>query len=424
MESAGISQEQSAPVGSPQRASNTFITLLVGNQLGIWIAILTPANVTLAVRIGQVTPQNKAAALGVVAGIGALLALLGAPLFGRLSDRTASRIGRRRPWILGGILGTFASLMLVATAPTIVLVGIGWCLAQASIAAAYAATTALVPDKIAVEQRGFVSGLLGLTIPVALVIGVGFAQLFPVNSIWIFLVPSVIGVVLCLAFVLTIHDSDQPAPDIPSLRLTELVRSYWINPARFPDFGWVFTSRFLIYMGYATLLAYQVYYLQEHLGRSPKEVTTLIFYVVLAMGAASLITAVPGGRWSDRLGRRKPFVFGSAATMAIGLLGVSLAQDFTTFLIMATVVGLGKGLFLGVDLALVSQVLPNPQDTAKDMGIFNIANTLPQSLAPFLAPLILAIGSTTDSNYTLLYLVAAGFVLVGAVAVYMVRGAR
>lgn len=405
-------------------ASTAFITLLVGNQLGIWIAILTPANVTLAVRIGQIAPNDRASALSVVAALGALSALLGTPLFGRLSDRTATRFGRRRPWIIGGVLGTFAALMLVATAPTVLLAGVGWCLAQASISAAFAATTAMVPDKVPVEQRGFVSGLLGLTIPAATVIGTGFAQLFPVESIWIFVVPTAIGLFLCAAFVTTIRDTDQPASDVPRFSWTELARSYWVNPIRFPDFAWTFLSRFLVYMGYAMLLTYQVYYLQEHLGRGAQETTTLVFYVMVAMGIASLVTAVPGGRWSDRLIRRKPFVFGSAAIMAVGLLGVSLAQSFTTFLIMATIVGLGKGLFLGVDLALVSQVLPNPQDTAKDMGVFNIASTLPQSFAPFLAPFILAIGSATTSNYMMLYLFAAGFVLLGAATIYLVRGAR
>jgi hypothetical protein len=44
-------------------------------------------------------------ALALVVGIESLVALIGNPLVGRLSDRTTSRFGMRRPWMVVGVLG-------------------------------------------------------------------------------------------------------------------------------------------------------------------------------------------------------------------------------------------------------------------------------------------------------------------------------
>ncbi|QBI54575.1 MFS transporter [Streptomonospora litoralis] len=414
------------------RASGRFITLLVLNQFGIWLAILPPATVTLALRVEQVVgPAEKESALARLLSIGVLLALVGTPLFGRLSDRTSGRLGRRRPWILGGIVMTFAALTLVATGPTVPLLLAGWCLAQLSISAAFAATTALIPDKIPVEQRGFVSGLMGMMIPVGTLAGHFLVQLapniqqYPGSIVLMFLAPAGAGVLACTAFVVLVGDTDQPPAVLEPYGLRQFLRSFWVNPVRHPDFAWTFASRFLVYMGYSTLMGYQVYYLTDHLGRSSGETPRLVFYVTLAMALASVASAWSGGKWSDRTGRRKPFVFGSAAVMALGFAGVAYAPEYPVFLAMAAVIGLGHGLFLAVDLALVSQVLPNPDDTAKDMGVFNFANTLPQSLAPALAPYLLAIGAAGGTgNYAALFVAAAVFGLAGAVAIYPVAQAR
>ncbi|MCY1245644.1 hypothetical protein D9M72_588090 [compost metagenome] len=77
------------------------------------------------------------------------------------------------------------------------------------------------------------------------------------------------------------------------------------------------------------------------------------------------------------------------------------------------------GCFFSVSLALATQLLPNEQDTAKDLGVINIASTLPQSLAPAIAPPLIALGS-----YSLFYLVAAFVTLVGAATVYLIRSVK
>jgi hypothetical protein len=70
---------------------------------------------------------------------------------------------------------------------------------------------------------------------------------------------------------------------------------------------------------------------------------------------------------------------------------------------------------------LVADVLPDPNTAAKDLGVFNIASALPQSIAPAIAPLILVMGG---GDYSVLFIVAGASTLLGAAAILRVKGVR
>ena len=76
---------------------------------------------------------------------------------------------------------------------------------------------------------------------------------------------------------------------------------------------------------------------------------------------------------------------------------------------------------MAVDFALVVDVLPRQDHNAKDLGVFNIAGALPFSIAPAIAPAILAIGS---GGYSVLYAVAGVCAVMGAFAIWRVKGVR
>jgi hypothetical protein len=57
------------------------------------------------------------------------------------------------------------------------------------------------------------------------------------------------------------------------------------------------------------------------------------------------------------------------------------------------------------------------------MGIFNIANSLPQSVAPAVAPFLLALGGS-GGNYTALFVAGMVFCLIGAVLIAPIRAVR
>jgi MFS family permease len=92
---------------------------------------IAPLLVTLALKVNSLVGIDRAPdSLALVAGTGALLAMFGNPFFGKMSDRTSSRLGMRRPWMVIGLVGGSLGILVVALAPSIAVVLVGWCLAQ------------------------------------------------------------------------------------------------------------------------------------------------------------------------------------------------------------------------------------------------------------------------------------------------------
>ena len=176
-------------------------------------------------------------------------------------------------------------------------------------------------------------------------------------------------------------------------------------------------------MGIATLTSYQVFYLLNELGRSPAEVGRLVLYSTLVQAVFVVIFSNLGGWVSDRIGRRKILVIIGIVAYAAGLAVIAFGGSFTLFLVGIAITGIGQGVYLAVDLALSAAVLPDGgKEAAKDLGVLNIANAVPQSLAPAIAPIFLAIGP--GQNYVALFAAAAVFALVGAVAIQPIKAVR
>jgi MFS family permease len=197
--------------------------------------------------------------------------------------------------------------------------------------------------------------------------------------------------------------------------------TFYLAPRRNPDFAWAFLSRFMFVMAYAFLTTYQAYFLLEELDSTEAEVPQQIFLGTLVQSVVVVIASVAGGRLSDRTGRRKVFVITASVVYAVAMFVVALAGDFNAFLVGMALGGLGFGIYVAVDLALVTDVLPDRNNIAKDLGVFNIANALPYSVAPAIAPAILIL---SNGDYTGLYAVAGVCALVGAAALLPVKRVR
>lgn len=170
----------------------------------------------------------------------------------------------------------------------------------------------------------------------------------------------------------------------------EFLGSFWINPLRFPDFAWVWSSRFLLFTGVALLMTYQDFYLIHQLGCPPAAVPRWIFLSTLVQSGAVAVSSVVGGGLSDASGRRKAFVCSTALIYALALLMIAFATSYTLFLVAMAITGIAQGGYLAADLALVTDVLPEREThAARNFGIFNIASVMPQSLMPAIAPGIL-----------------------------------
>jgi MFS family permease len=404
------------------RVGWVFIALYAGAYLATSLVFIAPLLVTLALKVNSLVGTERAPNnLSLIAGLGSLVAMVGNPFFGRLSDRTTSRFGMRRPWLLIGLAGGTVGILVVALAPAVWVVLVGWCLAQLFFNAMLAAMVAVLPDQVPVEQRGTVAGVLGVCLPSASVGGTYVVKVFTGNELAMFLAPCAIGGFFIVLFALYLDDRRLAPTDKPPWSLRQLLGTYYVSPRRHPDFAWAFASRFMFILAYAFLVTYQAYYLLDHLGSSEDEVPQQIFLGTLTQAVVVVVASVVGGRLSDRTGRRKPFVAGAAAVYGLALFMIAVAGDFDAFLVGMAVAGLGFGLYMAVDLALVADVLPGADSAAKDLGVLNIAGALPFSIGPALAPLVLAIGS---GSYQVLYAVAGVCAFLGAAAILPVRKVR
>jgi len=386
------------------------------------LVFLAPILVTLPLRVNSLVGIKQAPnSLALVAGIGALVSMFGNPFFGRMSDRTSSRLGMRRPWMVVGLLGGTLGIVIVALAPNIPVVLLGWCLAQLFFNALLAALVAVLPDQVPRAQRGLVSGVLGVCLPIAAVSGTFLVKLFTGHPIATFLVPCATGGFFILLFVVALKDRRLARGERPAWSLREFASTFYVNPRASPDFAWAFASRFMFLLAYALLTTYEAYFLLAKLGSAVADVPQQIFLGTLTQSVVIVAASLIAGKLSDWTGRRKIFVFSASFVYGLAMFAIAIASNFNGFLVGMAISGLGFGMYLAVDLALVADVLPNKANVAKDLGVFNIAGALPFSIAPACAPLILAIGG---GSYGVLYAVAGICAIIGAVAILPVRGVR
>jgi MFS family permease len=391
--------------------TSRWIFLLSLANLAVWMGFFTPIQVLLPEQLQAIAPENKEAMLGWVTGLGALAAVIANPLAGALSDRTTGRFGRRHPWTLGGGLIGAAGLVLLSTQQTVLGVALCWVGVQVCFNAMLAALTAAVPDRVPVAQRGFVSGWIGMPQVLGVVLGTVLVTAIVQGVRAGYLAVALAVIVLTLAFPLSTRDEPLVPQDRPRLDL----RSFWVSPRQHPDFAWAFGTRFLVQLGNALGTLYLLYFLTDAV-RLPDPSTGLLV-LILIYTAGLMATTVVAGRLSDRSGRRKSFVIVSGFVMALAAVMLAVSPTWPVAMAAAAVLGGGYGIYLAVDAALITQVLPTATGRAKDLGIINIANSAPQVLAPALAaPIVAALG-----GYPVLYGVTAVVTVLGGVFVYKIR---
>ncbi|MGW5648166.1 MFS transporter [Saccharopolyspora sp. NPDC003752] len=377
-------------------------------------------NYFAALQVQAMDDADKATKLALVHIVIAIASVVAQPVIGVLSDRTRTRLGARTPYLVVGALIGCAGLIAAGLSPTVGVLIAAATISHVGFNIFGGPFTAIQPDRVPVERRGRYSSLAAVgTIGAGIlgpVIGASFATRIPLG----YTVVAIGILVAALAFVLINPDGDNRGQPRPAFSLKTFARSFWVNPVRHPDFAWVFLGRFLIIAGSMLTHTYQLYILQDYIGLDVHAAAKLTPVIAIVAVPAFLVAIAIAGPLSDRIGRRKPVVVASglivAASALIPLAWPTVPGMFCT----AVATSIGYGAFLSVDQALATEVLPNTADAAKDLGVINIAATLPNTFVPALAALII----NTFGSYAALYPAFALIAALGALAVLPVKNTR
>ncbi|PJJ55696.1 MFS transporter [Compostimonas suwonensis] len=375
--------------------------------------------VLLPAKIAAIDEPNKIALVATITIAGSVIALLANVLFGALSDHTRSRFGRRNPWLIGGGVAAGVFMALLATAESIPMLILWWCLYQMAQNVIIAALVAIVPDRVPTPRRGTISAVYGLGCVVGATSGSILGASFIAAPSSGFLALAVFVIVLPLAAALIAPDFSNN--DEPRRKLTrrELFDTFSF-PRKAPDYYWALVGRLLIVLGYYMVSGYQLYILTDHMGLDDAAAAQFITLAALVNLAALTVAALVSGPVSDRLGRRKAPVIVASVLIGVGAVFPLIVAEPWTLLVFAVLGGLGMGVYTSVDAALMSEVLPNEASRGKDLGILNMANTGGQILAPFAASVLIGVGF----GFTPIFIVAAAVCAVGAFAIAPIKSVR
>ncbi|GLZ27973.1 MFS transporter [Lentzea sp. NBRC 105346] len=387
-------------------------------NLGMSVQVVGLSGVLLPLQVAAVHDGTKAVNLALVTAFGAVAAMLTQPVAGAICDRTRSRFGARGPWIVGGAFAEGLALIGLGTAGTTLQIAAWWVCVQIAYSTAQGAFAAVLPDRVPAARRGVFSSIAGAGVMVGAIGGQILATRFAGDLPGGYLTIGGITVVALTSFVVFNPERDNRKRPRGALSARAVLACFWFDPRRNPDLGWAFLGRLFLLSGHFTVGSYQLYILQDHVGLGDEAVGFLPSLGIATAGG-TILTTVLSGPLSDRLGRRRIFVFAGSVLLAAALLMPLVAPTKAGMVAYAMLTGVAFGFYVAVDTALISEVLPATGDFARDLGVMNIAGTLPQVIAPAVAGVIV-----TGVGYAGLFPVGIVFALLGGLAIVPIKSVR
>jgi MFS family permease len=336
----------------------------------------------------RLSPANPGLLVGVMTAVCGL-SQLASPVCGYLSDRCGSACGRRSPFILGGavvqfigVLGMFIArehmlLLCFLAATFIAVIGIN---------VAYNAYNALIADIVHLPQMGMQSGILGVETMLGAFLGFLALGMLGKPSHCYFL--YCVATVVCTACTLWFgspHEVPLREEQVQPVVWEELRASFWIDKSKHPNFYWVFVLRFCYYMGVSVQI-YILFFLRDVIRVTDPafETSALSMYAQFA----AVLVSYPAGKLSDRVGR-KPLVVFACVVMSCVYALFLVSSSRAEVRALGFVYGIGNGMFLAVDQALVNDTLPNAEDRGRMLGVWGVAAFLGSTLGGFTSGMVL-----------------------------------
>ncbi|KHK95661.1 hypothetical protein LK09_18475 [Microbacterium mangrovi] len=407
------------PAASPPPGKALLPGILI-NALALFatygglIAVLLPSQLYL------LDPAHKEQNLTIVQTVSFVFTLFAQPIVGALSDRTRSRFGRRAPWMISGAIVGALFLFGLGAMNTVFWIAIFWVVIQVSFNAVQGPLSAITPDRFPRDKRGAASAMFGIGTQIGMTLGVMLAGALGAHIGIGYTTFGVIIVVATLLFVFLNRDWSSKDAAVEPWSWRAFLQGFWINPRRHPDFFWAFTARFLLILGYFVVTAFQLYILTDYIHLSLGAAQGAVVTLTLVALVPTLLAIVVSGWWSDRAGRRKVFIYAASVVMVVSLAFPLFMPNMTGMIVMSVLNGVGFGLYMSVDAALMTEVLPNKEAAAKDLGILNVATNIPQALSSVVALLIVS----SFGGYAAVFVFGMIFVVLAALALIPIKGVR
>ncbi|MGP2442702.1 MFS transporter [Streptomyces sp. JW3] len=396
---------------------------LTASQLTVYLTLNTVVVVLLPARIVEAVGEaHKETWLGLISSAGAVVLMLAGPVVGALSDRTRHRLGRRAPWLLAGGAGSVVAFAAIGMAPGPMPLLLAYSLSQLTVALILTPVSTVLPERVPLHRRGLISGVTGLATIIAAASAGSLGALSLGHPALALTVLGGLVLAGTVAFVLLAPERPTDA-DAEEQRPTALQPPMWRSMfVAFGDhnFRWVCAGRLLVVMAYQLLQTRMLYFVQNQFDLDLDSAAVTVASVTAVAGLLTVVGLVGSGPLSDRFGRR-PFVYIGAAGLALGLLAITQITSEVGLVTAWGLASLGFGAFMGVDAALAADVLPDAAGVGKDLGMVNLAQTLPQTFAPVLGSVALAF---TGGSYTILLVLGALSSVAGILATLRLRGVR
>jgi MFS family permease len=335
----------------------SFALTLVSNTL-------EPA--VLGHKVLELVPDQRNTALGFTTFAGLIVAILAQPIVGVFSDRTRSRLGRRLPYFIAGTLMVIACLYLIALAPAFGLVVLGIMLIQVASNTVQGPWQALIPDLVPEAQRGRASGLKAMLDILAFVVGrqvagqlVGRYPQWGETAILIAITVPVVVYLFALAVTaLWAREPPEAAAQAPQRSMREAITStFSVDFRAHPAFGWWFANRMLFWAAFIALSTFLLFFMIDVVGMGEADAQKYVGTLATLLGAALVVVTLPSGWVADRVGR-KPVVVASGLVAALGAGIILLSRDINLITTGGVVVGLGVGVFMSANWALITDIVP------------------------------------------------------------------
>ncbi|MCU1682782.1 MAG: hypothetical protein JWQ81_3521 [Amycolatopsis sp.] len=367
--------------------------------------------------------SSRATSLSLVTTVGALISMLIQPVVGLLSDRTRSKWGRRAPWIAAGGVAGAALVALFPIVPTIAILVIVFSLTTVVLGAAQGPLMATVVDRVPENRVGALSTVTGLVIYLAGIGGsVVAGSLFAAIGLAAYFPLAVALMLTTACFVLFARDRSSQRLAVEPLRTRAFLASY-VRALGDRDYRWAWIAKVLLFIGFGIANVYGLYMLQSYVkpALSATQAAQTIPLIQLAGLPAALIGMVISGRWSDKIGRRKPFVVAASIIAAVSFL-VPFGWPTVPAMFVESVVGsFGLGVYIVVDQALFIDLLPDRESAGRDLGVANLGTNVGQALGPILAGVVVA---AFGGSYGPVWPVAFGLVLLASIVVLPIKRVR